>query len=95
MALPACRGLLAHARGDWEGAVDGLGAALPRLAEIGGSHAQRDLFGQLHVDALARSGRLVAAQQALEAQARAQPESRRLRRQLAPLYRGLGLPGLT
>ena len=35
----------------------GPGQALPRLVEIGGSHAQRDLFAQVHRDALARSGR--------------------------------------
>ncbi len=57
VAVPACRGLLAHARGDWDGAIDGLGAARPRLVEIGGSHAQRDLFEQLWTDALARAGR--------------------------------------
>jgi tetratricopeptide (TPR) repeat protein len=94
VAVPACRGLLAHARGDWRTAVEALGAALPRLIEIGGSHAQRDLFEQIHVDALVRAGRLVAAQQVLEQRARSQPESRRLRRQLAPVYCGLGLPGL-
>jgi tetratricopeptide (TPR) repeat protein len=57
VCLPASRGMLAHARGDYERAVDELGGALPRLVEIGGSHAQRDLFTQVHRDALARSDR--------------------------------------
>src|SRR5262249_53474083 len=48
VALPAARGLLAHARGDHPAVIDKLGAALPRLMEIGGSHAQRDLFAQIH-----------------------------------------------
>ena len=48
VCLPASRGLLAHARGDCRRRGDELGHALPRLVEIGGSHAQRDLFSQVH-----------------------------------------------
>ena len=55
VALPAARGMLAHARGEWPRAADALGRALPRMAEIGGSHAQRDLFTRIHRDAVARS----------------------------------------
>jgi hypothetical protein len=55
VAAPAARGLLAHARGDYARAAQQLGRALPRMAEIGGSHAQRDLFTRVHRDALARS----------------------------------------
>lgn len=91
VCLPASRGLLAHARGDWQRAVDELGLALPRLAEIGGSHAQRDLFAQVHLDALIRSGHLVAAQNLLQQQLRGQPESLRLKHQAAGVYQGLGL----
>lgn len=94
VCLPASRGLLAHARGDWQRAVDELGQALPRLTEIGGSHAQRDLFAQVHLDALIRSGRLPAAQNLLQQQLRSQPESVRLRRQVAGVYEGLGLGGI-
>jgi tetratricopeptide (TPR) repeat protein len=94
VCVPASRGLLAHARGDWQGAIDELGQALPRLAEIGGSHAQRDLFSQLHLDALIRGGKLAAAQNLLQQQLRGQPESLRLRRQAAAVYRGLGLDAL-
>jgi hypothetical protein len=55
VALPAARGLLAHARGDWRHAASELGRALPRMTEIGGSHAQRDLFTRIHRDAMVRS----------------------------------------
>jgi len=91
VCVPAARGLLAHATGDWQAAVEALGAALPRLVEIGGSHAQRDLFAQVHLDALLKSGRLAAAQNLLQPQLRAQPESKRLQRQAARLYASLGL----
>jgi hypothetical protein len=91
VCVPASRGLLAHARGHWQRAVDELGQALPRLTEIGGSHAQRDLFAQVHLDALIRSGNLAGAQHLLQQQLRGQPESLRLKRQAAGVYRGLGL----
>lgn len=55
VCVPASRGLLAHARGEWQRAANELGQALPRLVEIGGSHAQRDLFARVHRDALAKS----------------------------------------
>ena len=94
VCVPASRGLLAHARGDWRRAVDQLGQALPRLTEIGGSHAQRDLFSQAHLDALIRNGKLAAAQHLLQQQVRSQPESLRLKRQAAGVYRGLGLAAI-
>jgi hypothetical protein len=55
VALPAARGLLAHAHGDWPAAAGQLGLAMPSLEQIGGSHAQRDLFLRVHRDALARA----------------------------------------
>jgi predicted Zn-dependent protease len=91
VALPASRGMLAHARGHWPAAADHMGQALPRLVEIGGSHAQRDLFSQVYVDALVKSGKLAGAQNLLAQQVRAQPESLRLKRQAAQVYAALGL----
>jgi hypothetical protein len=54
IAVPVARGMLAHARGEYARAAQELGGGLPRLIEIGGSHAQRDLFIGVHRDALAR-----------------------------------------
>ncbi|GIX10409.1 tetratricopeptide repeat protein [Elioraea sp.] len=65
VALPAARALAAHARGDAEACVRDLSPTLPRMHEIGGSHAQRDLFDQILIDALLRSGRLAQAQRML------------------------------
>jgi hypothetical protein len=93
VALPAAHGLMAHARGDHANAVRHLGSALPRMLEVGGSHAQRDLFEQIHLDALIRSGQWVGAQNLLQQRANAQPESRRLARQSDDLLQRLGLPG--
>ena len=91
VCLPASRGLLAHARGHYARAVDELGTALPRMVEIGGSHAQRDLFEQIHLDALVRSGRWSAAQHLLQQQLNRQPQSVRLRHQARQVYAELGL----
>jgi hypothetical protein len=95
VCVPAGRGLLAHARGDYETAVEQVGQALPGLMEIGGSHAQRDLFNQVYVDALMRSGRWGGAQQLLQQQLAGQPESLRLKRQAGRAYTSLGLGSVT
>lgn len=66
VALPAARGMLAHARRQYGEALRWLSVANPRLQEIGGSHAQRDLFGQLLLDAHMKTGNWVVAHQMLE-----------------------------
>lgn len=92
VALPAAEGLLAHARGDHDTAVLRLGLALPRLIEAGGSHAQRDLFAQILLDAVIRSGRLALAQQMLEERRGFDPDGVPLNRRLAEVYEALELP---
>jgi len=66
VALPAARGVHAHARRDWAAAARNLTIANPRMTEIGGSHAQRDLFGQLLLDAHLKLGNWRVANQMLE-----------------------------
>jgi hypothetical protein len=51
VALPAARGLSAHANGHWQEAIAYLTPVLPQLWAIGGSHAQRNLFDQIYRDA--------------------------------------------
>lgn len=52
VAIPAARGMVAHAKGDFNTAVTELKLVLPRLHEIGGSHAQRVLFEEIYHDAM-------------------------------------------
>jgi len=66
VALPACRGVLAHARGQHETAAKLLDSVANRIVEIGGSHAQRDLFGQIRLDAHLKAGHWEIARQLLE-----------------------------
>ncbi|HEY9748288.1 MAG TPA: tetratricopeptide repeat protein [Allocoleopsis sp.] len=51
IALPAAKGMVAHAQGDWQQAIALLQPVLSRLGAIGGSHAQRELFEQVYADA--------------------------------------------
>ena len=92
VAVPAAQGLLAHAQGDFTRAEALLALARPRLAAIGGSHAQRDLFDQIYLDALMRSGQWAAAQQIVQQRLRGHPESLRMKRQGEQIYASLGLP---
>jgi tetratricopeptide (TPR) repeat protein len=83
VALPAARGVLAHARGNYEEAVRWLSVANPRMTEIGGSHAQRDLFGQLLLDAHLKAGNWQIAEQMLEMRRTWDPDGVPLNRALA------------
>ncbi|BDA72756.1 hypothetical protein CAL7716_069220 [Calothrix sp. PCC 7716] len=51
VAIPAARGLVAYANGEYLNTVIDFKPVLPRLYEIGGSHAQRQLFKQVYQDA--------------------------------------------
>lgn len=55
VAIPAARGMVAHAQEDWEKAISEIQPTLSRLHKIGGSHAQRDLFEQVYLDAWLRA----------------------------------------
>jgi uncharacterized protein HemY len=67
---------------------------VPRMAEIGGSHAQRDLFEQILLDAAVKSGRWGAAQQMLESRRMTDPDGVPVNAALAEVYAQLGLPEL-
>lgn len=94
VALPACEGLYAYVRGEFESAWQHLNVAMPRLMEAGGSHAQRDLFAQIMLEAARKSGRRVTVQQMLELRRVADPHGVPVNTALAALYADLGLPTL-
>jgi hypothetical protein len=64
------------------------------MGEVGGSHAQRDLFEQVHLDALIRAGRASAAQQVLETRRAYDGDGVPVNRALARVYAEAGLPML-
>tara|TARA_R110002020_G_scaffold327121_2_gene542773 strand:- start:12183 stop:13559 length:1377 start_codon:yes stop_codon:yes gene_type:complete len=94
VALPAARAICAHARKDWGKTISDMARALPRMAECGGSHAQRDLFEQIHLDALVKDGRTSAAQQVLEMRRTYDPGGVPLNLMLGDVYAQTGLPDL-
>jgi len=69
--IPAARGMAAHAIADCSTAVAALGPILPQLYRIGGSHAQRDLFEQVYLDAWLRADRNYKAVHLLQKRAAA------------------------
>jgi len=83
VALPACRGVLAHARGQHETAARLLDLVAPRIQEIGGSHAQRDLFGQIRLDAHLKAGHWEVAHELIEMRRIWDPDGVPLRRMRA------------
>jgi tetratricopeptide (TPR) repeat protein len=73
VALPAARGVVAHALGRHDMAGDELDKVIRKLQCIGGSHAQRDLFVQTWIDAMLNSGRKRAAADVLKKRLEARP----------------------
>jgi tetratricopeptide (TPR) repeat protein len=65
VGLPLARAVLAHRRGAYGEVVEGLMPLRSRFRWIGGSHAQRDLFDQLLIDAARRGNRLDVATELL------------------------------
>ena len=57
VGLALARAVVAHRNGAWGDVVDGLFPVRHRIRRIGASHAQRDLFDQLLIDAACRGHR--------------------------------------
>jgi tetratricopeptide (TPR) repeat protein len=75
--IPAlCAGAAAFAQGDYNAAADKLGAALPELARLGGSHAQREVFEDTYIAACLRAGRRDKAAERLSARLARRPSER-------------------
>jgi hypothetical protein len=70
-----------------------LGDTLPALNAIGGSHAQRDLFALIELDARLNAGDWQAAQQTLELRRRYDPWDVPTNQSLEQVYAALQLPG--
>jgi tetratricopeptide (TPR) repeat protein len=56
LAVPSARGLVAHANGDWVGAIAQMKPVLPHLYRLGGSHTQQALFQALYRHAVGQQG---------------------------------------
>jgi len=65
VSVPLCEGLLAYSEGRYDVAADTL-HELGDLSPMGASHAQRDIFQQILIDAVMRAGRDAIARELLE-----------------------------
>jgi tetratricopeptide (TPR) repeat protein len=77
IAVPVCQALLACSQGAYDRAVDLLLPVRYGTWRLGGSHAQRDLFGQVLIQAALKSGRLTLARALLSERTAARPNSPR------------------
>lgn len=91
VTLPAAQGMVAYARGEWATGTAFLELTVPRLHEMGGSDAQRDLFEQIYLDCLIRIDKNQPARQLLEKRAAARDNIPSTQRELTKIYNKLGL----
>lgn len=82
VGIPAAEGLMAHARGDMQSAARTLGSVRSQMWRVGGSHAQRDLFEQILLDARIHAGQWQLARRTMEQRLQWEPENPLLKRRL-------------
>lgn len=75
VGLPLARAVLAHRRGAYDEVVDRLVPVRSQFRRIGGSHAQRDLFDQLLIDAAWRGRRFETASELLSERTTRRPRN--------------------
>lgn len=85
VGMSLAEGVTAYGRGEWRGVYEKLPAALAKLQQIGGSHAQRDLFWQIWLQAGARAGERDAIKPHLERRISERPTVEKHRRELSAL----------
>jgi tetratricopeptide (TPR) repeat protein len=90
IGLPLCEALLAYRRGEHGRAVDLLLPIRYGVKRLGGSHAQRDLFARLLIEAAIRAGRLTLARALLAERTAQKPGSRWTWQRYAGVAEALG-----
>jgi hypothetical protein len=76
VGVPLARAVVAHRHGAYGVAVDHLMPVRHRIRRIGASHAQRDLFDQLLIDAAVRGHRFADARELLAERLSRRPTNR-------------------
>jgi hypothetical protein len=85
-----CRAILAYREGDYGGCVDALYPVRFQVRHMGGSHAQRDVFHQILIEAAIRVGRLNLARALLSERLQRKPGSMLSWRRYAGVLDGVG-----
>ncbi|MEM7426809.1 MAG: tetratricopeptide repeat protein [Pseudomonadota bacterium] len=91
--IPLCEGMIAYEMGEHGKACDLLWPIRNELSPIGGSHAQRDLFAQILIDAAVQGGRHGMARSLLSERVARYPEMRRGWSEYARVLAALGEDG--
>jgi tetratricopeptide (TPR) repeat protein len=94
VGLPLARAVLAHRRGAYGDVVDLLLPLRSQVRWIGGSHAQRDLFEQLLIDAARRGHRLDVATELLAERTSRRPRNIWAWREYVSVLGDLGAPAV-
>ena len=92
VAIPVCEAAAAYCGGDYGRAADLLDGVRYELRRIGGSHAQRDLFVQMQIEANICAGRTARAKALIAERAERRPTSGWTRRRFAALFDESGGP---
>jgi tetratricopeptide (TPR) repeat protein len=82
--IPLCEGLQAFARGEYRTAIDRIEPLGPRMIELGGSRAQRDVFHDTLLEACFRAGDAERATRLLAARVARRPDRYWVSRGRAP-----------
>ncbi len=85
-----CRAILAYREGDYGGCVDALYPVRFQTRLLGGSHAQRDVFHQILIEAAIRAGRLNLARALLSERLQQKPGSMLSWRRYGRVLDGIG-----
>ncbi|MGR8948157.1 MAG: tetratricopeptide repeat protein [Gammaproteobacteria bacterium] len=91
LVIPICEGIAAYESGDHEAAVSKLWPLRDRWAGIGGSHAQRDIFTQILIDAAINAGQLHRARSLLAQRTTLRSNSKGSLEKYASVLEHLGL----
>lgn len=86
VGIDLAEAMVAHANGFYDKAESLMAPIRGQVKRIGGSHAQRDLFDQLLLDARLRSGQWEKARNMLESRQRYEPDSPILKQRLNEVY---------
>jgi tetratricopeptide (TPR) repeat protein len=90
VGIPLVEGLIAYTQGDYARVVERLHPIRERIIEIGGSHAQRELFADILLDAALQTGAYEVAGDILDAKQRYRPERPLALFALEKVYAGRG-----
>ena len=90
IGLPLADALIAYRSGDFARCVERLYPVRGRLVALGGSHAQRDLFAQLLIDAMLNCGQFARARAVLAERMAQRPDNLWGWRAMEKAYAGLG-----